>query len=65
MNDYNKKLFEDAHKARLLYKQGLISREECFETVILYLDAYNAKSKMIAKKYGQTAKTINFQSFIR
>lgn len=65
MKPYYRKLLDDAEKARLLYKQGLISREECFQTVILYIDAYNAKSKATAKKYGVPAKTLNFQSFIR
>jgi hypothetical protein len=60
-----KLLEEKAHGARLLYKQGKITRQECFDIVILYINAYNAKSKQIAKKYNQNPRLLNFQSYIR
>lgn len=65
MNENIKKLERNASEARILYKQGLITREECFETVILYINAYNFTSKQIAKKYNQNPKLLNFQSYIR
>ena len=54
-----------AEEGRLLYKQGKITREECKEYVMPYLDAVNEKSKEIAKKYGMKPKLVKFITFIR
>ena len=47
-----------AEEGRLLYKQGKITREECKEYVMPYLDAVNEKSKEIAKKYNTTLSSV-------
>lgn len=58
-------LKEQAEKGRALYRTGQISRNEAVEMVAPYINAFNAKSKEIAKKYGQRPKLINFAGFVR
>lgn len=61
----NKLLKERADKARSLYRSNLINREEAIEQIEPFIQAYNKKSKEIAKKYGQRPKTISIISFLR
>lgn len=65
MSDETKILFDKAIKARLSYKQNLITREEAKEEIMPYINLYNKKSKEIAKKYNVSPKQLNFTSFIR
>lgn len=58
-------LKEQAEKGKALYKTGQISRNEAVEMVAPYINAFNAKSKEIAKKYNQRAKLISFATFMR
>lgn len=58
-------LKEQAEKGKALYRSGQISRNEAVEMVAPYINAFNAKSREIAKKYGQRAKTISFAQFVR
>jgi hypothetical protein len=65
MNEQLKALKERADKARILYNQNLITRAEAHAEILPYIEAFNNKSKQIAKKYRVTPKTINFASFVR
>lgn len=65
MNIETIKLKDRADKARIMYKQNLISREEAIAEVKPYINLFNAKSKEIAKKHGCRPKFINFISYIR
>lgn len=58
-------LKEQAEKGKALYRTGQISRNEAVEMVAPYINAFNAKSKEIAKKYNQRPKLINFAGFVR
>lgn len=60
-----KELKEIADEAKILYAQHLISREECRNQVMPFVNAYNEFSKQTAKKYNVPSKLINFQSYIR
>lgn len=65
MNEEIKALRERAEHGKFLYGIGAIDREECREMVMPYIEAFNVKSKEIAKKYGMRAKTITFSQFLR
>ena len=58
-------LKERAENGRDLYKMNHISREEAKEYIMPYINAVNAKSKELAKKYKVRAKLINFAGFLR
>lgn len=65
MNKETEKLLNQARKAAFDYNVGLITRKECKELVMPYINLYNEKSVEIAKKYNVNPKKINFCSFIR
>lgn len=54
-----------AEEYKAMYHQGFVTREIAKEQIMPYIDAFNEKSKEIAKKYGMKAKTISFAKFIR
>lgn len=54
-----------AEVARQLYRSGKITREEAKEQIMPYIDAVNARSKELAKKYNQKPKLVNFSSYVR
>lgn len=58
-------LKEQAEAGRALYRRGEITRAEAITMCTPYLNAFNAKSKEIAKKYNQRPKTIGFAGFVR
>lgn len=60
-----KALQERAEHAKALYNAGLLDRDNAKAQIMPYLNAVNERSKEIAKKYGQRAKTVNFTNFIR
>lgn len=47
------------------YKTGLINREEAKEKIQPFIDAFNAKSKEVAKKYNQRPRLITLASYLR
>lgn len=61
----NNELKGMAENARTLYRSNLISREEAVERIEPFVIAYNKKSKEIARKYNQRAKTISIATFLR
>lgn len=61
----NKELKSVAENARSLYRSNLITREEAKERIEPFIEAYNKKSKEIAKKFNQKPKTISIISFLR
>lgn len=61
----NNELKGIAENARTLYRSNLISREEAVERINPFVTAYNKKSREIAKKYNQRAKTISIATFLR
>lgn len=61
----NNELKGIAENARTLYRSNLISREEATERIKPFVTEYNRKSKEIAKKYNQRAKTISIATFLR
>lgn len=61
----NKLLKEKAELARAAYRINLIDREEAIKDITPFVEAYNKKSKEIAKKYNQRPKTISVISFLR
>lgn len=56
---------DNAEKGKVLYKRGEINRSEAMEYILPYIDEFNEKSKAIAKKWNQKAKTISFATYIR
>lgn len=61
----NKELRNKAEEARRSYRSNLINRDEAIERINPFIEAYNTKSKEIAKKYNQRPKTISVASFLR
>jgi hypothetical protein len=59
------KIKAEAFLAKEMYKVGSITRAEAKTLIMPYIEAFNAKSKEIAKKYNQRAKTISFAGFVR
>lgn len=54
-----------AFEARMLYKTGRITREEAKEMTAEYATIFNAKSRELARKYGQRPKLFSFAAFMR
>lgn len=65
MKAENRELKEKAEQARILYRMGEISREQAKKEVKPYVEAVNAKSKEIAKKYNQRPRLVNIAGFLR
>ncbi len=61
----NKELRNLAEEARKSYRSKIIDRDEAIKQINPFVEAYNQKSKEIAKKYNQRAKTISVASFLR
>lgn len=60
-----KELQARAEKAKAMYRIGQITREEASEEITPYLEAFNAKSIEIAKKYTQKPKKISLLTYLR
>lgn len=58
-------LKETAEKYRYLYRKGECTREEAKENIQPYLNYINEQSKIIAKKYKQNPKFVDFIGYIR
>lgn len=54
-----------AEEYRALLRNGHVDREEAKKFIMPYIDAFNQKSKEIAKKWNQRPRTITFAKFIR
>lgn len=54
-----------AMETKILYKNGIITREEAKEKIKPYEEYYNNKMKELAKKYHQRTKPFNFIAFMR
>lgn len=65
MNNETKALKDKAYIAKFELMHGEITYKEALEMVKPYIDAVNAKSKEIAKKYGMRPKLVNVKSFLR
>lgn len=58
-------MIELAEKTKFLYKTGAITRREAKEMIKPFEEAFNRKSKEIAKKYNVKAKLFNFNVYMR
>lgn len=56
---------EQAYKAKFLYSNGKIQKTEAKDMVKPFEDAFNEKSKQMAKKFGVRAKKFSFAAFMR
>lgn len=65
MNQDIERLKVEAEGARVLYRAGRISRAEAMEAIGPYAEAFNKKSKELAKKYGQRPRLFQVSSFFR
>lgn len=65
MSENIKELKTLAEIARANYRANIITREEAKEQIMPYIDAVNARSKELAKKYNQRPKLVNFSSYVR
>lgn len=65
MNPEVKKLMQDAEEARGLYRTGRIGRAEAEARIKPYADAYNARSKELAKEFGVRHKAFSVISYLR
>ena len=54
-----------ADHARSQYRIGQISRKEAEQEIQPYAEAFNAKSRELAKKYGQRARLFSITSYLR
>lgn len=58
-------LKNQADEYKFLYKTNQVSRNEAAEMIMPYIEAFNARSKEIAKKYNMKPKTTTFAAYIR
>jgi hypothetical protein len=65
MNKTVEQLKNEAEAGRALYRKGEIERKEALAMVNPYIEAVNAKSAEIAKKYNMRPKKVNATSFLR
>lgn len=65
MTEDIKELKESAEIARTFYRQGKFNIVVAKALINPYLDAVNAKSKELAKKYNQRPKKVSFYSYVR
>nr|DAF40847.1 MAG TPA: hypothetical protein [Caudoviricetes sp.] len=65
MNDEVRILKNEAEKARVLLRSGIIDLTEAKVKVKPYIDLVNKKSKEIAKKYNQRPRMVTASSFLR
>lgn len=65
MNDEVRILKNEAEKARVLLRSGIIDLTEAKVRVKPYIDLVNKKSKEIAKKYNQRPRMVTASSFLR
>lgn len=65
MTSETRELLQKAEKARALYSIGKISRKQARSQIEPYIQAFNAKSKEISKKYKMKPKLISFSQFVR
>jgi hypothetical protein len=65
MNDEVRILKNEAEKARVLLRSGIIDLTEAKVKVKPYIDLVNKKSKEIAKKYNQRPRMVTTSSFLR
>lgn len=65
MNVEVQNLKKNAEEFKALYRIKEVSRDQAKENIMPYIDAFNSKSKEIAKKYGMKPQTISFAKFIR
>lgn len=63
MDNKELKMKADVAKANLYL--GTFTYDEAKEAIKPYVEAYNKKSKEIAKKYNQRPRTITVASFLR
>lgn len=54
-----------ADGARSLYRTGQITRKEALADIQPYADAFNNKSRELAKKYGQRPRLFSVASYLR
>lgn len=65
MNQELNQIKKVAEEYKALYRLGEVSRDEAKKYIMPYIDAFNEKSKSIAKKYGMKPQVISFPKFIR
>ena len=54
-----------AEEAKWLYKRNVITRAEAKAEIEPYIEAVNAKSKKLAKKYSQKHKPVTITGYLR
>lgn len=65
MTDEMKALAGAAEEARMKYRMGVISRAEAEFKIQPYADAYNKRSKELAKEHGVKHKAFSIISYLR
>lgn len=65
MNSEARELLVKAQKAKALYSIGKLNRSQARAEIDPYIQAFNNKSKEIAKKYNQRPKLMSFSQFVR
>lgn len=56
---------EMAERGKMLYNNGLITREEAKEMIAPYAKKFNEASERIAKKYGMKPKFFSIAAYLR
>lgn len=65
MKQENAKLMIEAERAKCLYLNGHISREEAREKITPYIEAVNRTAVELGKSYGVRPKLVTFEGFTR
>lgn len=61
----NNELKNKAERARIEYRNNLISREEAKKEIQPFIDYANKKAVELAKKYNQKPRKISFIAYVR
>lgn len=65
MDPVIKKLMGEAETARAMYRAGQITRAEAEFKIQPYADAYNKRSKELAKEFGVRHKPFSIIGYLR
>lgn len=65
MTKQNEELYLLAERVKFNYKHRLITREQAEKDIKPYAEAFNNKSREIAKKLGVRPKLFNFTAYMR
>lgn len=65
MSEKVQQLRNDAQRAKILYMRKEITRQEAVSKIKPYIEYFNYRSEIIAKKYNQRPKYLSLAAYLR